>query len=122
MSQQTPEQIAVAQAEQARIDAILTRVINGATQADRMAAARELQLMSPPSQQIVETGATLRLLRTDAGQWWACVQGQGEPLSQAIQGTPGEIEGFLASVARLLVAPHLTDAEFAVGKLVDDHG
>lgn len=116
MSEPNPQQIAAAQAEQARIDAILTRVINGATQADRMAAARELQLMSPPDQALVETGVTLRLLRTDAGQWWACVQGQGEPLSQTIQGTTKEIEAFLASAARLLVAPHLTDAEFAAAQ------
>lgn len=116
MSEPNTQQIAAAQAEQFRIDGILTRVINGATQADRMAAARELQLMSPLNQQIVETGATLRLLRTDAGQWWACVQGQGEPLSQAIQGTADEIEEFLTSVARLLIAPHLTDAEFAAAQ------
>jgi hypothetical protein len=116
MTDTTPtlEQIHKAQEQQARMEALLLRVVQGATLAERQAAAREAGILSPANVQLQQTRVVLRMVRTDDGKFWIAIEGAHGTLSQVILGAVEPTVSVLAGVAALVVSPLCSDAEHKI--------
>ena len=113
----TPEEEQQKAIEKA-VNETLTMMLMAPTREQRLGAARVLELMPPPEQK-EETRIVLRCVRTPAvaGEkaegWCGVIEGNSGMLSITFKKTSAEIVTFLAGVAKLMVAPHLTDEEFS---------
>ena len=106
----TQEQL---QAKAAHDNDLMTQVITAPTQAARMAAARELKMLSPVGQDPIESRVVISMMRTPDGRYWGCIQGGDGPVSQSIHATPREMMATLGAAAGLALNPLLNDEEHA---------
>ena len=116
MSEQpTPEQIQQAQEESAKNEALMVQIMEGATMAERTAAARAVGVLAPATLS-PETRVVLRMLRTADGKWWAGIEGADGTIAQVVLEDPAQMLAVLSRSAALVCYPLMTDEEHATQK------
>jgi hypothetical protein len=109
----TPEQMQAAQEAAAKNEALLLQVIQGATMAERTAAARALGILAPENVTPPQTRVVLRMVRTSDGKWWGGIEGKDGVVSQVVLDDAGAMQSVMASGAALVCNPLMTDEEHA---------
>jgi hypothetical protein len=109
----TPEQMEAAMAEAQKNEALLLKVIQGATMAERVDAARELKIMPPANVQPPQTRVVLRMVRTVDGKWWGGIEGADGVVSQVVLNDVEQMLSVLGAGAALACNPLMTDEEHA---------
>lgn len=96
----------------AKCDALLTKIMQSRSMAEREAAAREIGLLSPGDEPLQQTRLVCRMVRTETDGWWCALEGAGGAIAQYVFPDAATMAAMMAAISALLMYPLMTDAEW----------